>query len=191
MKLVNTVLTLALFTLPLTAVAQDANHDCPHMGKLTQQPMTHETAPASGLSEEQRTKYLNGEGMGFAKPAELNHYPGPRHVLDNADKLQLSSDQLAQTQALFHEVQTRAQALGKQIVAREDELESLFRDQHADLERVSSLTAEIGRLQGELRALHLSMHIRERAVLSAGQVAKYDSVRNYMPGSNPAPMHQH
>lgn len=191
MKLVNTVLTLALFTLPLTAVAQDANHDCPHMGKSTQQPMTHETAPASGLSEEQRTKYLNGEGMGFAKPAELNHYPGPRHVLDNADKLQLSSDQLAQTQALFQEVHTRAQALGKQIVAREDELESLFRDQHADLGRVSSLTAEIGRLQGELRALHLSMHIRERAVLSAGQVAKYDSVRNYMPGSNPAPMHQH
>lgn len=191
MKLVNTVLTLALLTPPLPAVAQDANHDCPHMGKSTQQPMTHETAPASGLSEEQRTKYLNGEGMGFAKPAELNHYPGPRHVLDNADKLQLSSDQLAQTQALFQEVHTRAQALGKQIVAREDELESLFRDQHADLGRVSSLTAEIGRLQGELRALHLSMHIRERAVLSAGQVAKYDSVRNYMPGSNPAPMHQH
>jgi Spy/CpxP family protein refolding chaperone len=129
--------------------------------------------------------------MGFARLAELNHYPGPRHVLDNADKLQLSSDQLAKTQALFQEVHTKAQALGKEIVAEEDELDSLFRDQHADVERISSLTSEIARLQGELRALHLSTHIRERAVLSPGQVAKYDSLRNYMPGSDPAPMHQH
>jgi len=98
MKLVNAILTLSL--LPLTAVAQDANHDCPHMMNSAQH-MTHETTPRSGLSDEQRAQYLNGEGMGFARPAELNHYPGPRHVLDNADKLQLSSDQLGKTQELF------------------------------------------------------------------------------------------
>ena len=187
MKLVNAILTLSL--LPLTAVAQDANHDCPHMMNSAQH-MTHETTPRSGLSDEQRAQYLNGEGMGFARPAELNHYPGPRHVLDNADKLQLSSDQLGKTQELFQEVHTKAQALGKQIVAKEDELDSLFRDQRADVEKITNLTSEIARLQGELRALHLSMHIRERALLSPDQVAKYDSLRNYVPGSNPPPIHQ-
>jgi peptidoglycan hydrolase CwlO-like protein len=189
MKLVNSVLTLSLLPLCLTAVAQDASHQCPHMMNSTQH-MSHETTSTSGLSDEQRTEYVNGEGMGLARPAELNHYPGPRHVLDNADKLQLSADQLAKTQALFQEVHTKAQALGKEIVAKEDELDSLFRDQRADVEKVSSLTSEIARLQGELRALHLSMHIRERAVLSPEQVAKYDSLRNYVPGSNPAPVHQ-
>jgi len=189
MKLVNAVLTLSLLPLPLTAVAQEAVHECPYMMNPGHQ-MTHDTTLTSGLSEQQRTEYLNGEGMGFARQAELNHYPGPRHVLDNANKLQLSSDQLSKTQALFQEVHTKAQALGKEIVAKEDELDSLFRGQHADVEKISSLTSEIARLQGELRALHLSMHIRERAVLSPQQVAKYDSLRNYTPGLNPAPMHQ-
>jgi hypothetical protein len=26
--------------------------------------------------------YLSGSGMGFAEAAELNHYPGPKHVLE-------------------------------------------------------------------------------------------------------------
>ena len=34
------------------------------------------------LSAEQVAGYLAGDGMGFALPAELNHYPGPKHVLD-------------------------------------------------------------------------------------------------------------
>ncbi len=189
MKLMNGACLGALLLLPLGATGQDAHDNCPMMKAA--QAVTQENLPASGLPDEQRAQYLNGEGMGLAKSAELNHYPGPRHVLENAEKLQLSSDQLAQTRALFEEVHTKAQALGKQIVSKEDELNALFRDQRADVEKVASLAADIARLQGELRALHLSMHIRERAVLTTDQVTKYDSLRNYMPGSNSAPIHQH
>jgi hypothetical protein len=42
------------------------------------------------LSKKEIDGYISGDGMGFAKTAELNHYPGPRHVLDLADQLQLS-----------------------------------------------------------------------------------------------------
>jgi hypothetical protein len=39
--------------------------------------------------------------------------------------------------------------------------------------------------------LHLTAHVRERALLSAEQVAKYDALRTYVPGENPAPLHHH
>ena len=45
------------------------------------------------LSKEEIGGYISGDGMGLAKTAELNHYPGPRHVLDLADELQLSGEQ--------------------------------------------------------------------------------------------------
>ena len=129
--------------------------------------------------------------MWLAKAAELNHYPGPRHVLGIADKLGLSPDQLAATRALFDDMHTKAQALGKQVLAREDELEALFREQHADADKVRQLTAELANLQGQLRALHLTTHIRERVLLSTEQVTKYDALRTYVPGESPAPLHQH
>lgn len=186
MKFTYVVLALALSGLP--AAAQEIHHDCPQM---TGSEHAHAAMNKSGVSDEQRSQYLNGEGMGLAKAAELNHYPGPRHVLDIADKLGLSPDQLAATRALFDDVHTKAQALGKQLLAREDELEALFREQRAETDKVRQLTAEIADLQGRLRALHLTAHVRERALLSAVQVTKYDSLRTYVPGDSPAPLHQH
>jgi Spy/CpxP family protein refolding chaperone len=186
MKITPVVLALALSGLP--AVAQEVHHDCPQMTGATH---AQAAMNESGFSDEQRSQYLNGEGMGLARAAELNHYPGPRHVLDIADKLGLSTDQLTATRALFDDVHTKAQALGKQVVAREDELYALFREQHADADKVRQLTAEIANLQGQLRALHLTAHIHERALLSAEQVAKYDALRTYVPGQGPSPLHQH
>ncbi len=186
MKVTNVVLALALSAFP--AAAQEVHHDCPQM---TGSNDANAAMNKSGVSDEQRTQYLNGEGMGLAKPAELNHYPGPRHVLDIADKLGLSPGQLAATRALFDNVHTKAQTLGKQLLTREDELESLFREQHADADKVRQLTAEIANLQGQLRALHLTAHIRERALLTPEQVTKYDALRTYVPGDSPAPLHPH
>lgn len=53
------------------------------------------------LSAEQIDGLSHGKGMGMAMPAELNGYPGPRHVLELASQLGLSEEQRARTQALF------------------------------------------------------------------------------------------
>ena len=95
MKFTHVVLALALSGLP--AAAQEVHHDCPQMTGSNH--ASHAAMNKSGFSDEQRSQYLNGEGMWLAKAAELNHYPGPRHVLDIADKLGLSPDQLAATRA--------------------------------------------------------------------------------------------
>jgi hypothetical protein len=42
------------------------------------------------LSEEEIAALLKGEGLGMAKAAELNGYPGPLHVLTLARELELS-----------------------------------------------------------------------------------------------------
>jgi hypothetical protein len=39
-----------------------------------------------GLTDEEIADLRTGSGMGLARPAELNSYPGPRHVLDLADE---------------------------------------------------------------------------------------------------------
>ncbi|MDP2956413.1 MAG: hypothetical protein Q8N53_08320 [Longimicrobiales bacterium] len=39
--------------------------------------------------------------MGMARPAELNGFPGPRHVLDLADLLALAPDQRSEVQGIF------------------------------------------------------------------------------------------
>jgi hypothetical protein len=78
------------------------------------------------LSPQQLEDYLEGRGMSMALPAELNGYPGPRHVLDLADELDLTADQLARTRRLFYDMRLQAIELGEQIVAREALLEGLF-----------------------------------------------------------------
>jgi len=53
--------------------------------------------------------------MGFAKAAELNHYPGPKHVLQLADQLQLSEEQRQKRQRVFDEMNSKAINLGKRL----------------------------------------------------------------------------
>jgi hypothetical protein len=52
-----------------------------------------QTRPIKALSAEQVADLKAGRGMGLAMAAELNGYPGPAHVLELADKLDLSDQQ--------------------------------------------------------------------------------------------------
>ena len=139
--------------------------------------------PVKALSEAEIQGYLNGAGMGYARAAELNHYPGPMHVLELADSLALSQDQLARTQALFDAVKDEARRLGREVVAKERELDRLFADAQADDANVHALLEEIALLQARLRGAHLRAHIAQRDVLSAGQIARYDELRGYTSGN--------
>jgi|SRR5688500_11233460 len=131
------------------------------------------------LSAEQIEGYLNASGMGLAKAAELNSYPGPMHVLELKDELRLTAEQVARTRAAFEEMKRRATELGEQIVEKERELDRAFADRTIDEATVDKKVSEIGRLQGELRAAHLRAHVRMRQVLSDEQVARYDELRGY------------
>lgn len=140
------------------------------------------------LSQQDIDGYLNGKGMGFAKAAELNHYPGPRHVLDLSKELKLSNKQLRQTQTLFDEMQTKAIKLGKQLIENEQKLDQLFAKGSVDKNTLETTLLDIGMTQAKLRNVHLSTHLEQKKLLTRHQIMMYDQLRGY--GGNGSPNHE-
>ena len=64
--------------------------------------------------------------MSMALPAELNGYPGPRHVLDLATSSASPPISWPGPGDLFDDMRLKAIELGEQIVAREALLDELF-----------------------------------------------------------------
>ena len=60
-----------------------------------------ESRDIKSLSQRQIDLYLSGHGMGLALAAELNRYPGPKHVLELSDQLKLTREQKDATQAIY------------------------------------------------------------------------------------------
>lgn len=145
-----------------------------------------EASGIAGLTAREMAQLLAGEGMGLARPAELNGYPGPLHVLEAADELALSPEQRRRTQEIFDAMHEAAVRLGGEIVERERTLSRRFEHGHIDDAALARLTAEIGALQGELRQVHLRAHLRMKELLSDEQVAAYDALRGYAKEKNPA-----
>jgi Spy/CpxP family protein refolding chaperone len=132
-----------------------------------------------GLSQREGQRLLAGRGMGLARPAEMNGYPGPMHVLDLADELALTPEQQQQARTTRERVMTEAPALGRQIVEKELTLDRIFRDGSADEARVRTLTREIAQLRAELRALHLQAHLVMQRALAVDQVRTYMEARGH------------
>ena len=70
--------TLLACMLALLAVSATADSQSPYVGQEYPERSRHCSMEISD--------YLSGKGMGLAKAAELNGYPGPAHVLELAEQ---------------------------------------------------------------------------------------------------------
>lgn len=131
------------------------------------------------LSEGQMNAYLDGRAMWMASVAELNRYPGPRQVLELAEKLELTAKQQQAIVELHEETHPELVRLGKQLIAQEQRLNRIFVWGQASAENTQNIVADIGVLQARLRFTHLLAHIRTRDLLTAGQVKRYDELQGY------------
>jgi Spy/CpxP family protein refolding chaperone len=144
------------------------------------------------LSDGEVQDLLAGRGMGLAKTAELNRYPGPAHVLELADRLDLTQDQKARTEALFKRMETDARGLGRAMVDQETTLDRLFASRRITREQLAAMLEQIGRLQGQLRQVHLDAHLAEAEILAPEQIKRYDVLRGYGTGATHDPgSHKH
>lgn len=142
------------------------------------------------VSSERSADYLSGAGMGYAKPAELNHFPGPMHVLELADRLGLSGEQRIKTQELMDQHKSQARAIGAELVQSERALEGLFKKGVVDEAALARAVRETAALEGEYRLSHLETHRRMRSLLTEEQIKRYDSLRGHS-SSPPANQHRH
>jgi hypothetical protein len=131
------------------------------------------------LSADEVKHYLAGAGMGYAKAAELNHFPGPQHALELADRLALDASQRAGIQRLMDAHKAEARAIGARLVESERALEALFRAGKVEEEVLAQAVRAAAALEGEYRLSHLETHRRMRSLLTQDQVARYDALRGY------------
>ena len=131
------------------------------------------------LPEKQIAAYLDGRAMWMASVAELNHYPGPRQVLELAAKLKLTAEQQQATINLYDEMRPEAIRLGKQLVEQEQRLNRIFAWGQASRENIEQIVTDIGVLQARLRLTHLLAHIRARELLTEDQIKRYDDLQDY------------
>src|SRR3954452_6991105 len=78
-----------------------------------------QSRPIKALSEQQVADLKAGRGMGLALPAELNGYPGPSHLLELADRLELSADQKSRIRQLFESMKAEAVPVGTKLIDQE------------------------------------------------------------------------
>lgn len=159
------------------AVLADAVGADPHP-----QPSPYANQPSSdvkALTVDEQAALLDGKGIGFAKAAELNGYPGPMHVLELATQLELTPEQLASTRTLFERMRAAARADGAALVEAERELDRLYASRTATTRNVETQLARIESLRTRLRGIHLGAHLEQAALLSRHQVMRYAQLRGY------------
>jgi hypothetical protein len=162
-------------------------------GQSAQSPYVAQlNSPVRGLSPAEVDDLLNGRGAGYARTAELNNYPGPRHVLDLRQELNLSADQVAHIESVFQQMQAEAKQAGQEIVESEARFSQAFATQAITENELQAQTETLARFYGRLRAIHLQAHLQITPLLSAGQIAEYNKLRGYTneaeqlrPGSHP------
>ena len=168
MKPIFSLLTIALL-MPLTAQANE-NHQ-PYAGL--------EKRTVSSLSNEDIADLETGAGWGLALPAELNGYPGPRHILELQDELELSETQIAKVEELFAAMQQEAIEAGQTFIAAEENLDEVFRNNAADRDKLAIAISESANARANLRFIHLSQHLETVTMLTEDQITKYNTLRGY------------
>ena len=143
------------------------------------------------LSAKEIQDYRKGAGLGMAKAAELNHYPGPIHVLEFAEQLGLSIKQKKKIETLYKHMKADAVPLGNKIIALEYELNQLFATEKIQKQSLKKLVGNIAQHKGRLRNVHLRVHLKTKPLLTLKQLVHYDRLRGYGNGSTSHKKNKH
>jgi Spy/CpxP family protein refolding chaperone len=133
----------------------------------------------ASLSEDDLAELARGGGWGLARTAELNGVPGPAHLLELADEIDLDAEQRAAITAIRDEMRAEAIAVGERFVAAERALDAAFTNAVPDADALERLVSEAGSARAALRLVHLAAHLRTAPLLTPEQVACYAVLRGY------------
>lgn len=174
---------IGIFSQQHTSTSQTSDDSAIHSPYAGQ-----EARGIKALSQDDIEGLLAGAGTpfgGMAKPAELNGYPGPRHVLDayDADEFQLSNEQHEQIEALYEEMRSQAIELGTKIIDIEKAIDDAFTSGTITDAFLQEKVTESAELYGQLRVVHLKYHLSMVEILTPQQVEQYNELRGYTSGN--------
>lgn len=187
MRLLPLLLPLLLAAGPAAAQQRDTpfRTDPPVSITPPNQPSPYlgfETRGVKTLSAERIEGLKRGAGLGYALAAEANGLPGPLHVLELAERLELDADQRSRTQKIFERMRKEAVAAGEALIAAEAHLDRMFAMGHATPDRIDAQTAVAAGQEARLRAIHLKAHLEMMDILRPEQVESYSRLRGYSGG---------
>jgi len=131
------------------------------------------------LSGEEIDNLAKGKGAGYALAGELNHYPGPKHVMDFSVELKLSESQMENLNKQNPLMEEEAKAIGAEILQLEEKLDQEFKKGTITDQKLEELTSRISNLEGRLRYTHLKYHLLTKNMMTDEQISKYDELRGY------------
>lgn len=131
------------------------------------------------LSADDIEELRSAGGWGLAKAAELNGVPGPAHVLEMKDEIDLTDRQEARIRTLYEEMRAEALPLGERLIELESRLNTSFAERTVDRESLRDQLRAIERVRADLRMVHLSRHLATVDVLTERQIDAYNRLRGY------------
>ncbi len=133
----------------------------------------------SSLSNDDIEELRRGGGWGLALPAELNNHPGPAHVLELREALELTETQVSAFEQIFEKMQLEAIEAGRKLIAAEQALDDGFMGKNLSTTALKELIDTAEKHRAELRFVHLSRHLVSVELLSPHQIERYKELRGY------------
>ena len=131
------------------------------------------------LSANDITELRRGRGWGLALAAELNGMPGPVHLLDMRNDIDLNETQIKELRHLYNAMQKRAIEQGEKLIILETLLDNQFKTNTIDEKSLADILEKIAKVRKELRFIHLSTHLKSSGILSEIQISMYNQLRGY------------
>ena len=172
MKAKVTILLLFLMLILMSIFsAADHSHQSKYAGE--------EKREIKSLSATDIEELKTGKGWGLAKAAELNGVPGPVHLLEMKEEIDLSANQIRAIEDIFKKMKQEAISLGLELIELERELNKHFANRTITDELLRQILQGIAQVQRQLRYVHLSAHLNTPDILKSEQITLYNKLRGY------------
>jgi len=171
----KTKITVEVLVLMLTATFAFAEADHSHKSKYAGE----EKREIKSLSATDIEELQNGKGWGLAKAAELNGVPGPVHLLEMKEEIDLSAEQIRAIEDIYMKMKQEAVPLGLELIELERKLNNHFANRTITNELLVQILQKIAQVHGQLRYVHLSTHLKTPDILKSEQITIYNKLRGY------------
>ena len=171
----KTKVTVQVLVLMLIATFAFSEADHSHKSKYAGE----EKREIKSLSATDIEELQNGKGWGLAKAAELNGVPGPVHLLEMKEEIDLSAEQIRAIEDIYMKMKQEAVPLGLELIELERELNNHFANRTITNELLRHILQKIAQVYGQLRYVHLSTHLKTPDILKSEQITLYNKLRGY------------